>query len=85
VFLHLCEVVGSVVGDGLVGQAEWQRLQEAKHGHVVLRAVDLLTQLVDDRIGHICDSLREQNTRHYSPQKLSKDQNGTNIDRNTLW
>lgn len=54
---YLCEVVGSVLGDGLVGQAEWQKLQEALHGQRVLGAVDLLTQLGGDRIGHICDSL----------------------------
>ena len=55
---NLCEIVGSVVRNGPIGQP----LQEAQHWHRlrVLGALDLLTLADDDRRTHFSGSLGKQ-------------------------
>lgn len=59
---NLCEVVGSVVRNGPIGQ----RLQETQHWHGrrILGVLDLLVLTDDDRRTHFCGSLRRQHMEH---------------------
>lgn len=58
----LCEVAGTVVSNGPIGQ----RLQEAQHWHGirVLGGLDLLSLTADNRRTHFSGSLGKQHIRH---------------------
>ncbi len=79
VLQDLCEVVGSVVRNGPIGQ----RLQEAQHWHGlwVLGALDLLMLTDDDRRTHFSGSLGRKHIRHQVKFTIGRQQVPANTGR----